>query len=319
MLTTLFFLRRTGFAAITLLIASVVIFGITQVLPGDPAELILGINAQEDTLAALREQMGLNAPVWQQYMHWIGGIITGDFGKSYTYSVPVSELIGARLWISLPLAIMSLLLSTAIAIPVGVLAASRHNKATDVSIMGATQLGIAIPNFWFAMLLVMIFAIKLRWVPAGGFAGWENGIFNGFKSLLLPAIALALPQASILARIMRSALLDVLAEDYMRTARAKGLPRSMVLWRHGVRNAFIPVLTIMGLQFSFLIAGTIIIENIFYLPGLGRLIFQAITQRDLIVLQGLVLLLVGLVIFINLLVDIAYSIVDPRIKGAFHE
>ncbi len=319
MITLLFFLRRIAFSLATLLIASIVVFTIIQILPGDPAELILGINAQEDTLAALREQMGLNAPIYSRYLSWISGVMVGDFGTSYTYSVPVAELILERLWISLPLAIMALCLSTLIAIPVGVLAASKHNKPTDVGIMGFTQLGIAIPNFWFAMLLVMVFSIKLRWMPAGGFAGWENGILGGFASLTLPAFALALPQASILARIMRSALLDVLQEDYMRTARAKGLPRNKVLWRHGVRNAFIPVLTILGLQFSFLIAGTIIIENIFYLPGLGRLIFQAISQRDLIVLQGLVLLLVASVIFINLLVDTAYAIVDPRIKRAFYE
>jgi len=319
MITLVFFLRKIVFALATLLVASVFVFAITQILPGDPAELILGINAQEDTLAALREQMGLNAPVYQRYFNWISGIMVGDFGISYTYSVPVSELILERLSISLPLALMALTLSTLIAIPVGVLAASRHNKLTDVSIMGLTQLGIAVPNFWFAMLLVMVFAIKLHWVPAGGFAGWENGITGGLVSLALPAFALALPQASILARIMRSALLDVLQEDYMRTARAKGLPHRMVLWRHGVRNAFVPVLTILGLQFSFLIAGTIIIENIFYLPGLGRLIFQAVTQRDLIVLQGLVLLLVASVIFVNLLVDAAYALVDPRIKRGFHE
>ncbi len=319
MVTFTFFLRRLAFSLITLLVASVVVFAITQVLPGDPAELILGINAQEDTLAALREQMGLNAPLFERYFDWIGGILVGDFGTSYTYAVPVSELILERLWVSLPLAIMALVLSTVIAIPAGVFAASRHNKLSDVSIMGLTQLGIAVPNFWFAMLLVLIFSIKLRWMPAGGFAGWENGIGAGVFSLLLPAIALALPQASILARIMRSALLDVLQEDYMRTARAKGLTHRLVLWRHGVRNAFIPVLTILGLQFSFLIAGTIIIENIFYLPGLGRLIFQAITQRDLIVLQGLVLLLVATVIFVNFLVDAAYALVDPRIKRAYHE
>lgn len=314
----MFFLRRILLSAVTLLVASMVIFVITNVLPSDPAELILGINAQEDTLRALRKSMGLDQPLYTQYLQWIIGIMGGDFGTSYTYAVPVSELIGERLWISLPLAVLSLFLSTLIAIPVGVIAAARHNKITDMSIMSITQLGIALPNFWFAMLLVFIFAIQLQWLPAGGFAGWENGLLDGLQSLILPAIALALPQASILSRIMRSSLLDVLKEDYMRTAHAKGLPYKTVLWVHGVRNALIPVLTILGLQFSFLIAGTIIIENIFYLPGLGRLIFQSIAGRDLIVLQGLVLILVSAVIFINLLVDVAYAIVDPRIKRAYY-
>jgi peptide/nickel transport system permease protein len=181
--------------------------------------------------------------------------------------------------------------------------------------MGATQLGVAIPNFWFALLLVYVFAVGLRLLPAGGFPGWEVGYWSALKSLIMPAIALALPQAAILARVTRSALLEVLSEDYIRTARAKGLPARRVLWRHALRNALIPVLTILGLQFAFLLAGTIIIENVFYLPGLGRLIFQAITQRDLIVVEGVVMLLAATVIVVNLLVDISYAIVDPRLRA----
>jgi len=180
--------------------------------------------------------------------------------------------------------------------------------------MGTTQLGIAIPNFWFAMILVSIFAIKLRWFSAGGFPGWEEGFFAGIKALTLPAIALALPQASILSRVMRSSLLDTLDEDFIRTARAKGLTARQSLWRHALRNALIPVLTIIGLQFSFLLAGAIIIENVFYLPGLGRLIFQSITQRDLIVVESVVMLLVFAVVAVTFLVDIAYAAVDPRLR-----
>lgn len=310
----IFVLRRLTAALITLLLASFVIFAIVRILPGDPAEIILGINASDDTLAALRDQMGLNQPLHVQYWAWIKDIFSGTFGLSYTYSVPVSELVGDRMWVSIPLALLSLTLSTVIAIPVGVWAASHHGKKADLAVMGATQLGIAIPNFWFAMLLVITFAVTLRWLPSGGFPGWEAGLMPALRSLLLPSIALALPQASIMARIMRSSMLEVVHEDYMRTARAKGMPRSRVLWRHGVRNALIPVLTILGLQFSFLIAGTIIVENIFFLPGLGRMIFQSIAQRDLIVVQSVVLMLVGMIIMINFLVDIAYSIADPRIR-----
>jgi len=306
--------RRFLSLLITLAVATVVVFSVLEVLPGDPAELMLGINAQEDTLNALRKQMGLDRPVPTRYASWVGGMLTGDFGRSYTYDVPVSELIGERLWVSLPLAVLALLLSTAISIPVGVFAASHHNRPSDVGIMGVTQIGIAIPNFWFALLLVFLFAVVLRWMPSGGFAGWENGILPALRSLTLPAIALALPQASILARVMRSAVLDVMHEDYIRTARAKGLPRRKTLWRHAVRNALIPVLTIMGLQFSFLLAGTIIIENVFYLPGLGRLIFQAIIQRDLIVVKGVIMLLIATVVFVNYLVDLTYAVVDPRLR-----
>ncbi len=307
-------LLRLVSLAISLVVASVVIFAAIEVIPGDPAAFMLGINAQPDTVAALREQLGLDVPMIQRYFNWIGGLLVGDFGTSYTYRTPVVEMIGERLWISLPLALLALTLSTLIAFPVGILAASRRGSAADVTVMGVTQLGVAVPNFWFAMLMVLVFAINLRWFSAGGFPGWDEGLLSGLKALTLPAISLALPQASILARVMRSALLDTLSEDFMRTARAKGLTRQQALWRHALRNALIPVLTIIGLQFSFLLAGAIIIENVFFLPGLGRLIFQSISQRDLIVVESVVMLLVFAVIVINFAVDVAYAAVDPRLR-----
>lgn len=305
--------KRVSIGIITLLAASVIVFAVLEVVPGDPARLMLGMNATEDAVRALQEQMGFNQPLISRYFSWLGGLLTGDFGKSYTYSVPVFDLIKERVAVSLPLALISLALSTAIAIPVGLFSASRRGSIADTAAMGAAQIGVAIPNFWFALLLVYVFAVMLRLLPAGGFTGWENGLWPSIKSLILPSIALALPQASILARVTRSSLLDVLGEDYIRTARAKGLSRRRVLYHHALRNALIPVLTILGMQFSFLLAGTIIVENVFYLPGLGRLVFQAITQRDLIVVQGVVILLVATVIIVNLLVDLAYAIVDPRL------
>lgn len=306
--------KRFLIALATLIVASVVVFAVLEILPGDPAQLMLGMNASPDAVEALREQMGLNQPVVLRYLAWIGGLAVGDFGRSFTYSSPVIELIAERAIVSVPLALMSLALSTVIAIPVGLYAAARRGRASDTAMMGAAQVGVAIPNFWFALLLIYVFAVWLRLVPAGGFPGWSGGIWPGIKSLLLPAVALALPQAAILARVTRSALLEVLGEDYIRTARAKGMPRRIVLWRHALRNAMIPVLTIMGLQFAFLLAGTIIIENVFYLPGLGRLAFQAITQRDLIVVEGVVMILVASVIAVNFLVDVAYAVVDPRLR-----
>ncbi|WP_367714881.1 ABC transporter permease [Nitratireductor sp. GISD-1A_MAKvit] len=306
--------KRIAIGLVTLIVASAVVFLVLEVVPGDPALLMLGMNAEPEALSALRQEMGLNQPVFVRYFSWVSGMAIGDFGNSYTYSSPVLELIGERIIVSLPLALISLFLSTAIALPVGIFAASRRGKPADTISMGAAQIGVAIPNFWFALLLVYVFAVWLRLVPAGGFPGWDAGLWTGFKALLLPAIALALPQAAILARVTRSAMLEVLGEDYIRTARAKGMPRRIVLWHHALRNAFIPVLTILGLQFAFLLAGTIIIENVFYLPGLGRLIFQAITQRDLIVVEGVVMLLVATVIAVNILVDIGYAIVDPRLR-----
>ena len=277
---------------LTTLAASVIVFLLMQVLPGDPAAVILGINAQPETLAALHKQLGLDQPLWWRYLTWIGGFLKGDFGTSYTYSVPISELLGPRIMVTLPLALLSMVLSVAVAIPVGV----------------------AIPNFWLGLLLILLFALQLGWFPASGFAGWEGGFWNGIRSLFLPALALALPLAAILARVTRSAVIETLGEDFVRTARAKGLTRKAALWRHAVPNALIPVVTIIGLQFSFLLAGTIIIENVFNLPGLGRLVFQAIAQRDLVTVQSLVTLLAASVIAVNFIVDLVYGFIDPRLS-----
>lgn len=312
---TAYLTRRLIVAVLTLLVASLVVFAVLEVLPGDPARLMLGMNAGEDAVAALRQEMGLDRPLVLRYLNWLLDLVRLDFGRSYTYSVPVLDLVTERLAVSLPLALIALLLSTAIALPVGLFAASRRGSAADAVAMGAAQIGVAVPNFWFALLLIYVFAVWLRVVPAGGFPGWDAGLWPATRALLLPAVALALPQAAILARVSRSALIDVLGEDFIRTARAKGLPRRAVLWRHALRNAMIPVLTILGLQFSFLLAGTIIIENVFYLPGLGRLIFQAITQRDLIVVESVVMLLVAAVILVNFLVDLSYALIDPRLRS----
>ena len=307
-------LTRFVSLALSLVAASVVVFLALEVVPGDPARAMLGLDADPAAVAALRHQLGLDAPAVVRYLGWVGGMLRGDFGVSYTYHTPVAGMIWERTKVSLPLAAMALLLSTLIGLPTGVLAASRRGTAADVGVMGATQLGVAVPNFWFAMLLVLLFAVNLRWFSAGGFPGWQAGVGAGVKALTLPAVALALPQAAILARVMRSALIDTLGEDFVRTARAKGLSRSQALRRHALRNALIPVLTIIGLQFSFLLAGAIIIENVFFLPGLGRLVFQAIGQRDLIVVQGVVMLLVVAVIAVTFLVDLAYAAVDPRLR-----
>lgn len=307
-------LRKLASLIATLFVASVVIFCAMELVPGDPAIFMLGMLAGPETIELLRAELGLNASPFMRYGDWIGGLLVGDLGISYAYRVPVIELIEHRIWVSLPLALMALVLSTVIAFPAGMLAASRRGSLSDISVMGTTQLGIAVPNFWFAMLLVLVFAIELRWLPSGGFPGWEEGLWVNLKALILPAVALALPQAAILARMVRTSLLDTLGEDYIKTARAKGLTRTEALRRHAVRNALIPVLTILGLQFSFLLAGAIIIENVFYLPGLGRLIFQSISQRDLIVVESVVMLLVFAVVVVNFLVDMAYALVDPRLK-----
>ena len=306
--------RRLTSLGLSLLLASALIFSVVELVPGDPASFMLGTGAQPETLAALRQQMGLDLPLPLRSLRWLGGVLSGDLGHSFTYKTPVGGMILDRMQVSLPLAALALGLAVAVALPIGMFAAARRGRPSETAVMGATQIGIALPNFWFAMLLVLLFAVNLRLLPAGGFPGWSHP-GAALKALILPAIALALPQAAILARVLRSALVETLGQDYIRTARAKGLTRAQVLTRHALRNALIPVLTILGMQFSFLLAGAIIIENVFYLPGLGRLIFQAITQRDLIVVQGAVLVLVAAVILVTFVVDLSYALIDPRLRA----
>jgi peptide/nickel transport system substrate-binding protein len=301
--------------ALTLAAATVVIFLLLQVVPGDPASYMMGLNASPEAVEALRQQMGLDGSMLHRYLDWVGGLFSGNFGVSYTYQSPVASLIAERLQVSGPLALLATLMSLAVAVPIGLIAASRRGSAVDMGLIGVTQVGVALPNFWIAMLLILAFSVNLGWFSAGGFPGGEAGFWPALKALVLPAVALAAPQAAILARVLRTALLETMNEDYVRTARAKGLSRSQALWRHALRNATIPLLTILGLQFPFLLAGGIIIENVFSLPGLGRLVFQAITQRDLIVVQSVVVVLVFAVVAVGFLIDLAYVAVDPRLRG----
>ena len=275
---------------------------------------MLGLDADPQAVAALRHELGLDAPAVQRYAAWLGGCLRGDFGTSYTYRVPVSHLIAERLQVSAPLALYALILTVTIALPVGLIGAAFRGRTAGGLVSAVTQLGIAIPNFWLGILLVLVFAIDLRWVSAGGFPGWDAGLWTVVKALTLPAIALALPQTAILARVLRASLLETWQEDFIRTARAKGLSERTALLRHAFPNALIPVLTLLGMQFSFLLAGGVIIENVFFLPGLGRLVFQAIVQRDLMVVQSVVLLLVFAVVAVSFLIDMSYAWIDPRLR-----
>ncbi len=300
---------------LTLLVISVAIFVVLEVLPGDPAAIMLGTSSQPDTLAALRTRMGLDQPALVRYFTWIGGIFVGNFGISYSYGVPVSELIRDRLTVTVPLTLMAITLSLSVALPLGVFAAARQRGVTDAVATFYSQIGIAVPNFWLGLLLILFFALSLGWFPAGGFRGWEQGLFPALQALVLPAIALAIPQSAILTRVTRSAVLDVMNEDFVRTARAKGISRNRALWRHAVPNALVPVVTILGLQISVLLAGAVIVENVFSLPGMGRLAFQALAQRDLIVIKNVVLFFSTIVIVVNLIVDAIYVVLDPRLRA----
>lgn len=315
----LFVLRRLLSFVLTLLATSVVVFAVLEILPGNAAEVILGETATPESIAAMEEKLGLNQPAATRYLSWMGGLLQGQTGLSISYDTPTAQLMAERMQVTLPLAVMAMGLTVALALALGIYAASQQNKAGDVGVMTLSQLGLALPNFWLAILLILLFAVHLEWVRAGGFPGWSEddggGVGEGIKALLLPAMALAAVQTAILTRVTRSAVLDTLREDFVRTARAKGLSRRQVLWGHVLRNAMIPVLTVMGLQFGNLITSAIVIENVFVLPGIGRLIFQAIANRDLIVVRDVVMLLAALVILINFCIDVLYAWIDPRLKS----
>ena len=308
-----FLLRRTIGFVLTLLTVSIVVFAVMNILPGDPALTILGLEASDDAINALRVKLGLNEPVFTRYINWVLNALNGDFGDSHSFGVPVSGLILERISMTVSLAVFGMLLTILIALSLGVGAAANHRKFGDWGVMFFSQLGIAIPAFWLSILLVILFAVKLRWLPPGGFPGWGDPLL-AIKSLILPTIALALVQSAVLARVTRSSALEVMRLDYIRTAKASGFSRKRILWRHVLPNALVPIVTIVGMQFAAVVTGTIVIENVFYLPGLGRLIFQSIANRDLPTVQALVMMFAVIVVTANFIVDLLYSVIDPRLR-----
>ena len=309
-----FISHRLMMLVLTLFVASLVVFWVLELLPGDAAQLLLGTEVQPDTPAAIRAQLGLDRPALLRYGDWIGGLLTGDLGDSLVYGIPIWDMVRDRLAVSLPLAVMAFTIATAIALPVGMVAAMQRGRLTDLILMGFAQIGLAVPNFWFGLLLILVFAVLNNWFNAGGFPGWQDDPVGSLKALFLPALALGVSEAAILSRMVRAAMLETLGEDYVRTARAKGLSISRVLFGHTLGNAMIPIATLMGLQFAFLVAGSVIVENVFYLPGIGQLLLKAIFERDLILVRDLVLMLSGFVIVLSFCVDIAYGFIDPRLR-----
>jgi peptide/nickel transport system permease protein len=317
---SVFLLKRLATFVATLAVASALVFAVLDLLPGNVAQVILGDTATPESIAVLERKLGLDRPALTRYADWVGGWLRGRSALSYSYDTPTATLIAERMQVTLPLAVMAIVFTVLIGITLGIYAAAHQNRLGDVGVMGMSQLGIAVPSFWLAILLILLFAVKLQWVSAGGFPGWSEddggGLWPGIVALLLPALSLAAVQAAVLARWTRSAVLETLREDYVRTARAKGLSRRAVLWKHVLRNAMIPVLTILGLQFAFLVSGTVVVENVFVLPGIGRLVFQAIANRDLVVVRDVVLLLVAMVVLVNFVVDVLYAVIDPRLKAS---
>jgi peptide/nickel transport system permease protein len=311
---SVYFARRLAVLLASLLVASVVVFLLLSLLPGDPAQALLGVNATPESLAALREQFGLNRPLWEQYLDWVGGMLRGDFGTSVVSGVSVGSEIAAKLSLTVPLVVSGMVVALLVAVPLGVLAAVRNRQPVGTVLSAFSQVGIAIPSFWLGILLITVFAVRLQVLPSGGFPGWQD--FGGaVQALLLPVLVLGFAQGAILMRYVRSAVLEVMQEDFIRTARAKGLTRWQALTRHALRNAAVPVVTVLGLQLSTLLIGAVIIENVFGLPGLGRMLLQDVGNRDLLKVQGVVMVLAAAVLFVNFLVDVVYHVIDPRLRS----
>jgi peptide/nickel transport system permease protein len=309
-----YLVKRILILLVTLILVSGVIFVVLMLIPGDPAQIILGIHATPETLKQLQAQLGLDRPAILQYLSYMWNVMRGDLGQSITYGVPISSLILSRLQVTLPLTILSMVLAVLISIPMGTYSAKHRNQPGDYGVMVLSQIGLAIPAFWAGILLILLFAVVLHWFPSGGFQYWTTEPLKALKSLLLPALSLGFVRAAVLTRMTRSSMLETLKEDYIRTARSKGVPERTVIYKHAFRNAVIPVITIVGLQAGDLLAGAVIIENVFYLPGIGRLVFEAIGQRDLPVIQGVVLFIATMIVVMNFVIDVAYRYVDPRIR-----
>jgi peptide/nickel transport system permease protein len=309
-----YFIKKLITLIVLLFLVSITVFSVLFVLPGDPSQIILGINATPEALANLRAELGLDQSFLSQYTDWIGDLLLGRSQQSIHYKMPVYALILDSLAVTGPMALIAMLFALVISLPLGIYAARHQNQTGDVTVMFGTQLGLATPEFWFGILLTLLFSVQLGWFSAGGFPGWGKDFWGSVKALLLPAFALGVIRASILTRLTRSSMLEVLREDYVRTARAKGLRERTVVYVHALRNALVPILTIMGLQLGQLLAGAIIIENVFFLPGMGRLVFHAIGQRDLPVVRDIVLFMAAAVVVVNFIVDMAYASIDPRIR-----
>lgn len=311
---TRFLLGRWLGLLLTLWLASVAVFLVLDILPGNVAQVMLGPDADPQAVRALAAQLGLDSPAWLRYSHWLQGMLRGDLGMSQAYGVPVATLLWERLTLTVPLALLAMGLAGLVAFLAGTLAALNHRRWADLGIMTLTQVGMATPAFWLGMLLIVVFSVSLGWLPAGGFDGWEHGLWQGMRFLWLPAVALACVQGAILTRFVRTATLEAQGAAFVRTARAKGLSPAQVLRGHVIRHAAVPVLTVAGMQFAELLGGAVVIENVFSLPGLGRLLFQSIANRDLPVVRNGVLLLVSLAVLVNVVVDTLAGWADPRMR-----
>lgn len=309
-----FLLRRLISMIITTALVVVMIFLVFRIIPGDPALILLGTEADESQLEAMRQKLGTDRPVLEQFFRWIGGVFNGNLGESLRFTQPVLRLIGDRLVVTLPLALMAISIVMVVGIPSGLLLALYRNSLIDTLFSLLTQLGIAVPSFWAGILLMLLFSVQLGWLPIGTFTSWQEDAPAAFRSLILPAVAVALPPLAIVVRYVRNGFIDQWNQDYVRTAMSKGLSQRLIIYRHVLRNTLVPVITVLGIIFADIVSGTLVIEQVFALPGIGRLLVTAVGYRDFPLLQGLALYIALVVIGLNFLVDIAYRWIDPRIR-----
>jgi peptide/nickel transport system permease protein len=309
-----FLVQRAAISIVTLFVISMIVFTGVRMIPGDPARVMAGNEADEAGLEEVRQKYGLNDPIPFQYLRWVGLALRGDLGESIRTRESVVKTVATKLPITIELAFLSLLVAVAIAIPTGVLAAVRRNTIWDILTSGASLGGVSIPNFWLGIMLILFFSVRLGWLPASGFVPlWESPIEN-LQRMIMPAFVLGTALAAILMRQTRNSMIEVLSADYIRTAYSKGLAGRIVVFRHAIRNSLIPVVTILGLQMGALMSGAVVTEQIFVVPGFGRLIVEAVFTRDYPLVQGVVLLTASSYVLINLLVDVSYSLLDPRIR-----
>lgn len=309
-----YLVKRIASLVPVLLVVAVVDFILIHLTPGDPAAVILGSQATEEELAKLREQLGLNLPIYIRFGQWIAGVLQGDLGWSIFMNMPVTQAIREHLGPTVSLTLLAEAIAILFAIPLGVMAANRRGTWMDQSFMMVALLGISLPSFWIGLNLILLFAVQLNWLPAAGYQPLSSGIVNHLKYLLLPAISLGIMQEALIARMTRSSMLEVLSQNYIRTAEAKGLKLRMVTYKHALRNAFIPILTVIGLSFATLIGGAVVTETVFNIPGIGKLIVNSVLRRDYEVIQGTVLMIAAAYVLINLLVDLLYAYIDPRVR-----
>ncbi|WP_410662820.1 ABC transporter permease [Amycolatopsis sp. lyj-84] len=308
--------RRLAILVASVLVASIVVFLFMAVLPGDPAQVALGVNATPELIAKTRAEFGIDRPLMTQYFDWIGGVLHGDFGRSYVTREEIGPALTDRLGVTLWLVGAGMLVALLIAVPAGTFAAVRHRKAGGAAVSGLSQIGVAIPAFLAGIILVQVFAVQLRWLPSGGWTPPVQDPGEFLRGLVLPALSLGLVQGAVLTRYVRSAVLDTLGQDYLRTARSKGLRPFQALFRHGLRNAAVPVVTVLGLQLATLLIGAVVVERVFVLPGLGSMLLDSVASRDLLSVQGIVLVLVVGVLLVNFVVDVLYTVLDPRLRGS---